>query len=369
VDGPNRRRCLTLERYVRQKQIELARSLQGRAKIYLDLNFWIALRETAAGRRTGDADRKLLHFLRRGVARGKVVCPISDSVFMELLKQPFSEDRRIGTARLVDELSLGVTLINSRVRTGTEISSFFLGALKSFDLYPMQDLVWTRLSYVLGETHPFIPDLEPLDMLTLQKAFVDRMWRTTLTEMVLATGEDDQGGEADPYVSLSAETNQQRDLYASEITDFASAYDIEIRGGIDAAGDLATEIICDWSARNNETPPPPSSEAWLKTRNMTMNLLAAAFAKDEAKRAMRTLHIHASLHAAMRCDKPRRFKPNDFYDFQHATAAIGYCDAFFTEAPLAEMANRLSLGLRDLNGCRVTADVDEAVECVRALRP
>jgi len=109
------------------------------------------------------------------------------------------------------------------------------------------------------------------------------------------------------------------------------------------------------------------------TRRRLENLLAGALIEADAharlnnQRALRTLHIGASLHAALRWDKQRRFKPNDFHDFGHATAAIGYCDAFFTEAPLCELASKRQLKLADMNGCRIVASANAALEVIGAL--
>jgi hypothetical protein len=49
------------------------------------------------------------------------------------------------------------------------------------------------------------------------------------------------------------------------------------------------------------------------------------------RQQLRTLHIHAALHAAFRWDKARRFTSNNLYDFEHASAALAYCQLFFTE--------------------------------------
>ena len=59
------------------------------------------------------------------------------------------------------------------------------------------------------------------------------------------------------------------------------------------------------------------------------------------------------------------FKENHFYDFEHAAAALAYCDAFLTEGFLTSLANARHTGLCGINDCRVTADVDEAVTIVR----
>lgn len=86
---------MSIERHSRARQIELGQSLEGRHKIYLDMRFWIIARDTALGVRTEPEARKLLHHLRRGVASGRLVCPISASMFLELMKQPYSPGRRM----------------------------------------------------------------------------------------------------------------------------------------------------------------------------------------------------------------------------------------------------------------------------------
>jgi hypothetical protein len=81
---------MTIEGHSRMRQIELGQGLASRRKIYLDACFWIIVRDAALGIRTGATERKILEFLRRGVRDGTIVCPISASMFMELMKQPFT---------------------------------------------------------------------------------------------------------------------------------------------------------------------------------------------------------------------------------------------------------------------------------------
>ena len=95
-------------------------------------------------------------------------------------------------------------------------------------------------------------------------------------------------------------------------------------------------------------------------------MLLRAFDKQDAADVVRTLHIETSLHAAMRVDKARRFKPNDFYD-RHAAAALAYCEAFFTEGPLCDLASRRQLSLLGINVCRVATDVEDALGVTQSL--
>lgn len=62
------------------------RSLENRVAIYLDVKFWILLRDHAAGRSANAATQELLERLRKLVQDGRAFCPISDSVVLEFLK-------------------------------------------------------------------------------------------------------------------------------------------------------------------------------------------------------------------------------------------------------------------------------------------
>ena len=67
----------------------------------------------------------------------------------------------------------------------------------------------------------------------------------------------------------------------------------------------------------------------------------------------------------MRWDKQRKFKPNDYYDFEHAVAALSYCDAFLTEGPLHDLITRPQISLEAVNECRVFSDVQAAADYIR----
>ena len=358
---------MTIEAYVKSKQIALGRTIAPRRKVYLDLMYWIIVRDAALGLRQDAPALKLLHLLRRGVRQGALVCPIADNIFLELMKQPYSEDRRIGTARLCDELSLGVSLMVWDRRVGAEIYAAFHRLLeRSGELYEMAEIVWTRAALVLGETHPVIDTLDPTQLLDLQRRWIDELWDTPLLRLIEIIG--NQPRPIDPYVALSSETNINRDLHADEITSFERAYEIELRGAIRVCGTLAADALCAMAEKDGvERPHPDDAEKWTTLKNIGLNTLLGAFNAGMGQRVVRTLHIETSLHAAMRVDKARRFKPNDFYDFRHAAAALGYCDMFLTERPLHDLVRRKQLDLLALNDCHVVSDLEEAVEAIRAL--
>lgn len=356
-----------IEAYVKAKQIALGRSIARRRKIYLDLMYWITVRDAALGLRHDPPALKLLHFLRRGVQRGVIVCPIADNIFLELMKQPYSDDRRLGTARLCEELSLGVSLMVWDRRLGTEIYVAIHQMLgREESLHDMADLVWTKAALVLGEAYPVIDGLEPLDLFDLQRRFIDDLWTTPFSKMIEILGA--QPHRDDPHVALSSETNLNRDRHADEITSFERAYEIELRGAIDVCGELAADALCAIAEKDGVTKPAPTDmESWPRLKTVGRNTLFGAFKAGLGRRVVRTLHIETSLHAALRVDKERRIKPNDFYDFRHAAAALGYCDLFLTERPLHDLAKRRQLDLLAINDCQIFSGIAEATDAVRGL--
>ncbi len=356
----------TIDAYTRSRQIELARSIEGRAKVYLDVNFWIIARDAAAGTDACKAARELLELLRRGVAEGTLVCPISESTFIELMKQRNTPTRRIATARLIDELSLGVSLTTGRARIATEIAHFFYSCTGQRNLYAMRELVWTKLSYILGYIHPSLPGLDKATELALQKGFFDVMWEKSLLEIVEAIGNTDLPIRDELQRSASGiDANIKVHMYT--LKSYQQTYKDEIVGAADACSDLAADVMAGMAERAGVTPAEAGSPSWMECERMCSNLLVAAFQKPNTKQVLRTIHALASLHAGLRWNKMTNFEENDFYDFEHAAAALAYCDAFLTEGFLTSLANAPHTGLCGINGCRVTADIDESVTIVREL--
>lgn len=354
----------TIDTYARSRQIDLARSIGGRAKVYLDVRFWIIARDAEAGTDTRDAARELLRLLRRGVSEGKLVCPISESTFVEVMKQANTSTRRIATARLIDELSLGVSLTTSRTRIATEIGHFFYTHTGQQNLHAMQELVWTKLSYTLGYIHPSLPNLDKADELALQKGFFDKIWGISLSEMVETIGDVDLPVR-DEFRRCASNIDADIKAHMPTLKSYQQTYKDEIVGAVDVCSDLAADVMAGMAERAGVAPAESGSPSWIECERMCRNLLIAAFQKPGTKQALRTIHALASLHAGLRWNKMTTFEANHFYDFEHAAAALTYCDAFLTEGFLSSLANSGHTGLRALNGCRVTADVGEAATFVR----
>ncbi len=350
---------LSLQAHVRARQIELAKSLESRKAVYLDIKFWIILRDVVLGLRDAAPEKELLRLLRRGTQRNLIFCPVSDSIFGELLKKVEVKCRQVA-ADLIDELSLGVSLIPYDMRASTELAHFLHAARTPDAVHPLKHLVWTKLAYVLGFIHPTNTAVSPQQELDLQKMFFEHMWTISMREMVNRLGNHEL---PDPqrFDRLASKLNELNARHADDLRDFARTYENEVHGVLDAFEDVSVDIA-DQMVRveygEMHSLPPKHRK---KEGRQVHNLLFAAFKQEETKTALRTLHILAILHAKVRWNRQQRLKTNDFLDFQHATAALGYCDAFFTERPLRAMVTANQVALDQRFDCHVGASAEEAI--------
>lgn len=347
---------VSIDEYVRSRQLALAQSVLEKQRVYLDKNFWIFVRDAAMGRPSLGGARWLLDALKQRVARGEIVCPVSESLFMELMKQSDLETRR-ATAQLIDELSTGVTLIPHDRRVATEIAHF-IHSLAGHSVHPIESLVWTRLSYVLGEQHPVNPAFDAAETLVIQKAFFDHMWECSLVEIV------DLLGNAEPPINdferVAERLNVESPRHASELRSFTQTYRVEIRGSLSVAMPVARQVLerlADGGA--DLLAQTPSEEARGYEQQLLDYFCHAITAKAVAV-ALRTSYIGALCHAAVRWDKQRKLTGNDLFDFHHAEAAVGYCNVFLTDGPLQTMLQQGHMKLDDYFACKIMSSLEEA---------
>jgi hypothetical protein len=365
IDRHRRSPEVSLDRHTRSRLIELGAMLAPRRAIYLDLCFWIRLRDASRSGQSQDAVR-MLGTLRNMVKHGEVFCPISVSTFLELFKQS-DPGSRLATAQLIDELSLGVTLVPFELRVGTEIAHYVHSSKPDANLYPLRQLAWSKLSYVMGFVHPQNMAFDSATNLALQKAFFDHMWdNVTLVEMCAHLGEKFVHSDPLHFRSTAANLNEQIAIHAADLRSFKKTYRDEIIGVLDLfAGTLAQILAPMLPSEAGPLPPEGSAERASVDRHC-LSFLVAALETARGRRVIRSLHVKTLLHAAVRWNKGQALKPNDLFDFDHAAAAIAYCDAFFTERPLKAMLSRGDLGLMEGFGCFVSSEMDECQRYLEA---
>lgn len=346
--------------YVESCHDALGDSVSRKTRIYLDTKYWLILRDVILERSNVSEAPELLEALRKGVKSQRIICPVSESTFIELMKQT-DPITRAASADLVDSLSEGVCLRPTTERACIEIQHFLSNATGKCNLPALETLVWSKVSYVLGVQHPVNEMFSAQDQNAIQKAFFDHMWEMSMASMVQTLS--GAFPEPDNFGAAVEKINADSAAHSSDLRSFKEAYRAEVRGYLGFYMDHARQLI---EALVPNIPTPTSHQA-LEHERMLLNLFAAAIEKPSGSMALRTVHIGASCHAAVRWDKKRKLEANDLYDFHHAEAGIGYCHAFLTEKPLKTLLSQNHLGLLNGFNCRPLATYQEALDWVRSV--
>lgn len=336
-------------------QCELEQRLHGRPSVFLDLNFWIDCRDA---RLDPGADRdkgRLYTALVRAVRDQQLVCPISSDVLTELTKQ--QDNDLAATMAVVDELTQGVALVPHRERLVIEVERF-LGAFATPLAAPHRP-IWTSFVYAFGyqDIWPPIPSKRaPEDLL----AMVETGWsmRPSAHLPALRRAVTDAKAESE---RAAAKLNQGADDHRAEFTSYALVLAEELAAAADL---LSGHLLSEYGRMASEAGASSGDEAL--RRNLT-RLAALRMRDPKGRKAFGNIAVPATLIAAFRAEKNRRFKPNDVFDFRHAAAALPNCDAFFTEGKLSRLLASGHVALTKAYPCRVASTSTEALEMLRSL--
>ncbi|MEM0653372.1 hypothetical protein AAFL31_16360 [Klebsiella huaxiensis] len=338
IDSHRKQPDVTLEQHVKNKRIQLGSEISGKYKIYLDLRFWIFFRDIELGINHDENFIQLLNQIKSLVDNGTAICPISEAVFIELMKQS-DEKTRLATAKLIDSLSFGITLIVSPERIMQELANAFYSMAGVKNIISIDNLVWTKLSYIFGETHPYQTSFEPDEELVIQKSFFDRMEDITLTEMMGYF--NFESWEQFNWQALADQLNLGNQEHAGEVRSYQQAYRVEFEGGLSLFSEQLLQLFKE------------VSNAGYDPFSVTSEKLSDQQRLKKFSKLVRTLHIGACCHSAVRWDQKRQLTGNDLLDFHHAEAALGYCNLFLTEKPLKTLVSQNHLGLMDDFPCAV----------------
>ena len=145
------------------------------------------------------------------------------------------------------------------------------------------------------------------------------MWGTPLTELVDGTIKYFPGDDFDERWAADIDTGVSQ--HAHELKSFQQVLDSE-HARCRSVYNIIMEVINAKAADIHCCRRRGS--ATRKTRFRTLSIQSLNRNPSAASKC-RPLYIEASLHAAFRWNKTRRFKPNDMHDFHHACAALAYC--------------------------------------------
>jgi hypothetical protein len=350
---------ITLAQHRRRKIAELLKLLDGRKIIYLDTKFWVYLRQPSLSR-AQDAIREIKRLLYAGVEAGKLICPMSFPIYLELQTQPMA--LRLETAKIMDDLSLGVSLDGPEHVYGTELTRFFIE--NSSHLRHLAWTVvtaWTKIGTLFGESYPprgILP--EPTEN-AMDKALFDKLWNATVTDM------SQLHEEPMKLTSLAEQINQERKQYPRNGKSFQALYADELHGLLDFNKHLVEASLRDIAGLVLEPAQMTSTPSDQMPTHAFVNLVRHATTMRRGQLGIPMQRTQAALHAFLRLDEQRPFQKNDANDIRHTASAMAYSDVFLTEKFFASVANcREIRGVAPLN-CQTAWIPEDALALIQAV--
>ena len=353
----------SLEDYYRQKRIELSASLENKLVIYLDTKFWVLMRNGLSSPETYYQEYKLLNLARELVISGRCVFPISEDVYLEVIRQT-DPQTLLNTVKLIDELSLGISTISYEERTKLELLHFWYSHTGK-NIHDLSDLVWTKLAYNMGYTSFDASFLSSAENLVAQKAFTDQMWEYSLEdqiEQLLSQGALDNL----PEQPNANKINEGQFQYQHEASSFKQMFLNEVGGWVESYHETLSDMM-KYMYKLETGNQKITLKETAETQRLLGNCIYNTFKYDKVGLHLPSVRIISGLYATVRWDKLQKFQDHDFHDFRHATTALPYCDYFFTEKRLTHLVSQKLLAFDKLFNCKVYAKVNDAIKCLESL--
>ena len=178
----------SLFEYTRGKRLDLGKTLLKFRRIYLDTKYWVYMRDVYMGRPQKPIHIDIFAELRRLRMSGSTLCPISYSVFEELMYQSDSQTR-LATAKIIDEFSDNCVIQPLFDVFKAELFHFVRKCTSpNMKLYGVGQLVWTKAAFVVGDVFLSLEGsgLPEPQALAMRKSMDDLLWSTMLSEMIQA---------------------------------------------------------------------------------------------------------------------------------------------------------------------------------------
>lgn len=322
----------------------LADSLRTKRRLYLDLMYWNHLCDAELGVARSPEHAELLSDLRKLVREQAVICPIEFTIFAELYKQRLPE-KRAATARLIDELSGGVTLVSPIDRCMIEALRVIEGLASEAKIAPAKPPfaeVWTKVAFLVGHGRVRAKGLSAEQEEHIDGLFRHHLWDVSFEELFGHLGDDAPVSFA--WADETAERlNREKVAARSSFPSVRAIYLAEVRGALDVYGEQLGDIMPTMFRWAGGDVSSVTAEHRAASQRVIINAICALAERDGIAACLPFVHIQATLYSRVQWDEKRKYKANDIQDFAHASAALAYCDAFATERSLTSLISQSKL--------------------------
>lgn len=349
---------VAFEAYRRRRFDELNDWVRARKAVYLDMKYWIWLRDPDASPFPAETEA-LRSALTQGVNAGRLFCPMSYPAFTELMRiNP--QTLRLRQAAAMDQLSVGVAIRNGFDMVEIEFCEFFGRNLPAARALPYRvESVWCPVGHMVVEKYPHHEDIAADAMERCRKVMLDVMWEKRMTDYAVLDGVPEQPRDT------AVRINVERQAYPRDQQSFSNLFAAELDGALDVLSPRIEEQFVSIAGILGIHPTSEERVGASAYRRVFVNLFREAVTRGLDAKAIPSLRVRSALHAAIRMDDRRPFRHNDLEDIAHSSVAVSYTDVFLTERSFAELLNRSAVqSVIAPTKCRVVSSVSDALAAI-----
>lgn len=227
--------------YIWKKDIELGRNALTKKRVYLDMKYWIYMRDVCFGHSKEASHQKLYRLLTEAVKSEKILSPPSHIVLREIFKNKTRSSREKG-AIVMDNLSKGVALKPPDELMWFEIRYFLDKYTHNKSPLPPSFFAWTYCANVLGFKMPVSEGFNDQTMNAIQKFWYDLMANRPFSALV--DGMDGIQNLDAAFLSQDHvdEQNRMRALHSRDFDTFNDVFLIELFGLLEIEEPIISDI-------------------------------------------------------------------------------------------------------------------------------
>lgn len=343
--------------YIRKESPRIADRYSRKQKIYLDLKFWILLRDGA------ESNDQIIVQIAKKISElyssGKCIFPISDIIYYETMKQG-DETKRSASIALLDRYSEGLAMVSAMHQFQIAFGYWVRKHLKIDNLSGPKESVWSSINLVIGFPG-FAEHAENLNE-QLQMSFFDFAGKISLSAIhknivlpfVPFKGKDDVEQLNEGKEKYKHQNKTFKELFISELDGFMQELKRYIQD----------ELVAVFIQKMNRQPT--IQEMADSNPDDYCKLIIRLFKDEKLSDELPLLKIFPSLFAMLRWNKGRVYKDgNDTIDVLHAVNALPNCQYFFTEKELKSMIVQLKLD--KLFKCSVESEPKRILEILNCI--
>lgn len=354
---------ISAAQYSRLSRLTIGANIASKIKIYLDQKYWIYCRDAFLGKPQKNIHTEIYNSLIKAVGSGHVICPASYSVIAETFKQHNIQNRQ-ATAAVIDQLASKIAVSSFNQLLEIELYHLVETHIMKKDTFPLEQLVWLPIGWVVGEVIPYSQELPQELNNAIQKCVYDDIAMMNISDIIEATNNNPLPQVQDDQIC--AKIREESRAHSKEVTSFDGVLKSEVAGAIDTIKLHIKSLMAHLHEKYRGIPITDNDPELLESARLIANTIGNLIILKKWSTQFPYIHIHTGIHALMRWEK-RDFKSGDLWDYSHAHPALAYCNAFLTEKKLGNLLCHRLLRYDHAYNCKVMWDEEDVLEYIRSL--